>query len=60
VLPLVNKGRAAAQVNFSPSAELLEQLCIEVMPAQGVLLKPKQTAELTLLYRCVPDTVRAA
>lgn len=51
-LPLINKGRAAAQINFAPSAELLQQLGIEVVPAEGVLLKAKQTAELTLLYRC--------
>jgi hypothetical protein len=52
VLPLVNRGKAAAQVSFAPSAELLQQLGIEVIPAEGVLLKPKQTAELTLMYRC--------
>jgi hypothetical protein len=52
VLPLINRGRAAAQVSFGPSAELLQQLGIEVIPAEGVLLKPKQTAELTLMYRC--------
>jgi hypothetical protein len=53
ILPLINKGRAAAHISFAPSAELLQQLGIEVIPAEGVLLKPRQTADLTLLYRCV-------
>jgi hypothetical protein len=52
-LSLVNKGRAAAHVSFGPSAELLQQLGIEVIPAEGVLLKARQTADLTLLYRWV-------
>lgn len=52
-LPLINKGRAAAHISFAPSAELLQHLGIEVIPAEGVLLKARQTAELTLLYRYV-------
>lgn len=53
VLPLVNKGRASAQVSFGPSAEVFKQLGIEIIPAEGVMLKPKQTAEVTLMYRYV-------
>lgn len=56
-LSLISKGKAAAQINFALSAELLQQLGIEVIPVEGVTLKPRQTAELTLLYRCVIVTV---
>jgi hypothetical protein len=60
VLPLINKGKAAAQINFAPSAELLQQLGIEVIPVEGLMLKPRQTADLTLLYRCVVVTLQSS
>lgn len=52
VLPLINRGRAAAHISFDISAELLARLGIDIIPSEGVLLKPKQTADLTLMYRC--------
>eukprot|EP00878_Enallax_costatus_P027844 GHUV01030012.1.p1 GENE.GHUV01030012.1~~GHUV01030012.1.p1 ORF type:complete len:171 (-),score=43.69 GHUV01030012.1:309-821(-) len=52
-LSLVNRGRAAAFVSFEPSAELLERLGIELVPAGGVQLRPRETADLTLWYRWV-------
>jgi hypothetical protein len=52
-LALANRGRADTAVSFGPSAEMLQRLGIEVMPAGGVVLKPRQTAQLTLLYRWV-------
>lgn len=50
-LPLVNRGKAAAHISFTPCADLLERLGIEIIPAEGITLKAKQAAEVTLLYR---------
>ena len=50
-LGLVNRGRAAAFVSLEPSAELFDRLGIELIPAAGVMLRPREVAELTLWYR---------
>lgn len=52
-LSLVNRGRAAAFIGFEPSVDMLERLGIEVMPAAGVLLRPKEASDVTMWYRWV-------
>jgi hypothetical protein len=51
-LSLVNRGRASAFVSFGPSAELFERLGIDIMPAGGVNLQPRETMELNMWFRC--------
>eukprot|EP00879_Flechtneria_rotunda_P018040 GHRR01018909.1.p1 GENE.GHRR01018909.1~~GHRR01018909.1.p1 ORF type:complete len:542 (+),score=201.99 GHRR01018909.1:696-2321(+) len=50
-LALANRGQASAFVSFEPSHELFERLGIEVMPAAGLMLKPREVAEVTLWFR---------
>lgn len=50
-LALVNRGKAAAYVSLDPSQEMMQRLGIELMPAEGVNLKPRETVELNLWYR---------
>eukprot|EP00775_Hariotina_reticulata_P008964 gene8964-9139_t len=50
-LSLVNRGRASAFVSFGPSTELFERLGIDIMPAGGVSLQPRETVEVNLWFR---------
>lgn len=50
-LSLVNRSKAAAFVSFEPNAELFERLQVEVMPAGGIMLRPHEAADVTLLYK---------
>jgi hypothetical protein len=53
VLAIANRGRAAARVTLEPSIEMLQRLGIELLPADGLMLRPHEQAALTLWYRWV-------
>lgn len=51
VLVLANRGKAAAAVSLAPSVDMFARLGLEVMPAGLVLLRPRETSEVTLYFR---------
>jgi hypothetical protein len=50
-LQLVNRGKAALMVGLGPSAELFARLGIVANPVAPVLMRPRDKASFTLMFR---------
>lgn len=50
-LALVNRSRAPVSVGLAPSRDVLERRCLEAAPAGGLVLRPREEARLSLLFR---------
>lgn len=50
-LALANRGRAPVAVGFGPVADALAVRGIEVSPAGGLALKPREEARLSFFFR---------
>ncbi len=51
-LQVVNRGRVAALVSLAPCLAALRDLGIEALPAGDLLLRPRETCDLTFCFRC--------
>ncbi|KAJ9512718.1 hypothetical protein QJQ45_019009 [Haematococcus lacustris] len=48
---LINRGRAAVHVHLGPSSSWLAQRSMQALPASPILLRPRETADVSLYYR---------
>lgn len=57
-LAVTNRGRAPVALDLGPAADMLARRCLEVSPAGGLVLRPREEARLSLFFRrahrCVP------
>lgn len=51
VVPVVNRGRTSATLSLAPSADMLKRCCVEVLPAGEVTLKPRESIDVTFVYK---------
>ena len=56
-LQIVNRGRTTVSFSASPSLAMLQQYGINVLPAADVLLRPRESADLTFFFKWVTGCV---
>ena len=53
LLQVVNRGRTTVSFTALPSLEALQRCNIDLLPAAEVLLRPRESADLTFYYKWV-------
>lgn len=51
VVQVINRGRVPVTFSSAPSRAVLERYNIDVLPAGEVLLRPRETVDLTFFFR---------
>jgi hydrocephalus-inducing protein len=51
VVPIINRGRCPVHLSLRPSVDMLSRNSVEVLPATTVLLRPRESVDLSLFYR---------